>query len=132
MAALHTSPKNNAVTYRNQFGDGSVLNGSIWVNGLKPLSRNTELYFFGGFNSRFSDAYAWTRTATTGIDNMDDTTVALHPEVPNERSNAVLYPNGFDPKIQAKIRDVSVSLGLKHQYKAWVFDLNNTFGRNSF
>ncbi len=125
-------PPDNTVTYRKQFGDGSSVNGSLWLNGEKALSKNTDLYFFGGFNSRFSDAYAWTRTATTGVDDISDSIVALHPEVPNERSNALLYPTGFDPKIQAKIKDISVSVGVKHQLNKWVLDLNNTFGRNGF
>lgn len=131
-AKTNRIPKNNTVTYRNQFGDGSSLNGALWLNGEKSLNKSTDIYFFGGYNSRFSDAYAWTRSATTGVDDINDTIVALHPEVPNDRSNAILYPNGFDPKIQAKIKDASISVGLKHQYKHWMLDLNNTFGRNAF
>lgn len=131
-AKTNRIPPNNTITYRNQFGDGSSVNGSIWLNGAKDLSKNTNLYFFGGFNSRFSDAYAWTRTGTVTVDDINDSIIAKNPVVTNERSNAALYPNGFDPKIQAKIKDLSLSVGLKHKAGKWMLDLNNTYGQNKF
>ncbi|MES2732012.1 MAG: TonB-dependent receptor [Bacteroidota bacterium] len=99
---------------RNHFGDASSQNVAGYVNAMLPLGKNTEVYAFGGSNYRFSEAYAWTRTADS------------------ERNITSIYPNGFDPKIQAKILDASASVGVRTKLGGWSVDLNNTFGSNQF
>jgi len=99
---------------RNQYGDASSENVTGFLNAALPLSAKTELYAFGGVGYRFSDAYAWTRTPDS------------------ERNIPAIYPNGFDPRIQAKIMDYSGSVGLRTSLGEWKVDLNNTYGYNRF
>ncbi len=100
--------------YRNQFGDAAQENFGAYFNSEFSAGSNARVYAFGGFNHRFTDAYAWTR-------------------VPDEERNVIeIYPNGFDPKIQSVINDKSVSTGIKSQINKWNMDFNNTFGSNRF
>lgn len=101
--------------YRNQFGDAASNNLAFFMNSSFSAAENTEVYSFGGYNYRFSDAYAWTRT-------------------PDENRNVLaIYPNGFDPKIQSIIQDKSFSFGVRSILpNKWNMDVNNTFGGNNF
>ena len=115
----HTNRPANPVKYkdgiyRNQFGDAAREDFAFYVNGESKASENTNIYFFGGFNHRFTDAYAWTRT-------------------PDESRNVIdIYPNGFDPHIQSVISDKSFSIGTKSKLNNWTMDVNNTIGSNKF
>ncbi|WP_224999868.1 TonB-dependent receptor [Cesiribacter sp. SM1] len=100
--------------YRRQFGDAESDNFSALFNAELPLSETSSFYTFGGFNFRDTDAYAWTREA-------DD-----------DRNIPSIYPNGFDPRIQSRIIDRSVSAGFKSKVQEWDLDLNNTYGSNRF
>lgn len=100
--------------YRRQFGDAEAKNGSLFLNGSLGLSETTSLYLFGGASYRDSDAYAFTRDASS------------------PRNVPAIYPDGFDPIIGTKINDNSVSGGLKTKFGNWDVDFNNTFGMNHF
>jgi iron complex outermembrane receptor protein len=69
---------------------------------------------FGGYNYRFTDAFAFSRDAN------------------EERNVLEIYPLGFDPQIQSIITDKSLSVGMKTLIKGWKVDVNNTFGSNNF
>ncbi|MFM6975595.1 MAG: TonB-dependent receptor [Sphingobacteriaceae bacterium] len=99
-------------TARRQFGDASARDFGTFVNASLPVSKQTEVYAFGGFSNRFTDAYAWSRFA--GANNNVD----------------AIYPNGFDPHIQSLIDDKSLSAGLRTKWNGWDVDFNNTFGTN--
>jgi iron complex outermembrane recepter protein len=100
---------------RNKFGDAASDNGSFYFNSQFSAGENTEVYAFGGYNYRFTDAYAWTR----GKDE--------------SRNILSIYPNGFDPKIQSVITDKSFSAGMRSKLNSgWNMDINNTFGANKF
>jgi iron complex outermembrane recepter protein len=98
--------------YRRQFGDASGRDFGTFVNASLPVSDQTEIYAFGGFSNRFTDAYAWSRFA--GDPNNVD----------------AIYPNGFDPHIQSQIDDKSISTGIRTKSNGWDIDFNNTFGSN--
>ena len=99
--------------YRNKFGDAASENFGTYFNSSYNASENTEFYMFGGFNYRFTDAFAFSRDA-------------------NENRNVVeIYPHGFDPQIQSVINDKSISIGMKTVLAGWKVDVNNTFGANS-
>ncbi|MBJ7883251.1 hypothetical protein, partial [Gelidibacter salicanalis] len=66
-----------------------VYNTSAYLNSKLPLSENIYAYVFGGINVRRGNAYAYTRFPTSTDDNGNT--------IPNPRSNATLYPDGFDP-----------------------------------
>lgn len=99
-------------SYRRQFGDASGRDFGTFVNASLPLSKETEVYAFGGFSNRFTDAFAWSRW-------------------PGDNNNVdAIYPNGFDPHIQSQIDDKSVSTGIRTKSNGWDIDFNNTFGIN--
>ena len=100
--------------YRNQFGDAAREDFAFYLNGESKTGENSNIYFFGGFNHRFSDAYAWTRTADDSRNVID------------------IYPKGFDPHIQSVISDKSFSIGTKSKLNNWTIDVNNTIGSNKF
>jgi len=82
--------------YRNKFGDAASENFATYFNSSVKTGENTEVYLFGGYNYRFTDAYAFSRAAD------------------EERNVVGIYPNGFDPKIQSVIIDKSLSAGIKN------------------
>ena len=100
--------------FRNKFGDAASENFGTYLNSAVSTGENTEIYIFGGYNYRFTDAFAFSRD-------------------PNEERNVLeIYPNGFDPKIQSIITDKSLSAGMKTLIRGWKVDFNNTFGANNF
>ena len=100
--------------YRNKFGDAASENFATYFNSSFSTGENTEIYMFGGYNYRFTDAFAFSRDA-------------------NEERNVLdIYPNGFDPQIQSIITDKSLSIGMKTLISGWKVDFNNTFGVNNF
>jgi iron complex outermembrane recepter protein len=100
--------------YRNEFGDAASDNFATYFNSSFSTGENTEIYMFGGYNYRFTDAFAFSRDA-------------------NEERNVLdIYPNGFDPQIQSIITDKSLSAGMKTLISGWKVDFNNTFGVNNF
>jgi len=100
--------------YRNKFGDAASENFATYFNSSFNTGENTEIYMFGGYNYRFTDAYAFSRDAN------------------EERNVLEIYPNGFDPQIQSVITDKSLSVGMKTLIRDWKVDINNTFGANNF
>lgn len=100
--------------YRNKFGDAASENFATYFNSSFSVGENTELYAFGGYNYRSTDAFAFSRDAD------------------EERNVIEIYPNGFDPEIQSVITDKSVSAGMKTLIRGWKVDVNNTFGANNF
>ncbi len=120
---------------RREYGDPKALNTSVYLNSRLPLSENVYAYVFGGFNVRKGDAYAYTRFPTSDstvvtIVGMDTTT--QHFTVPYPRSNAKLYPNGFDPIITSSIFDGQGVTGVRGTFGGWDVDLSNSFGSNRF
>ncbi|UKJ06864.1 TonB-dependent receptor [Solitalea lacus] len=100
--------------FRAQFGDASYTNFGLMLNNRVPIKTKSEFYFFGGFNKRNGDAFAWTRD----------------PE--SERNVISIYPNGFDPHIESTITDYSGSAGIRTKLGLWNADFNATYGRNRF
>lgn len=100
--------------YRLQFGDAEANDFTAMFNSSMPLGGSTELYAFGSYNYRFTDAFAWSRSAGSA------------------RNILSIYPNGFDPHIQSTINDKAISAGLRGKVRGWNTDFNNTFGMNNF
>ena len=99
--------------YRNQFGDAASQNFATYLNSSFRPGEKTEIYVSGGFNYRFTDAYAFSRAAD------------------EERNVLSIYPNGFDPEIQSNIMDKSITAGMKTVINGFTVDFSNTFGMNS-
>jgi iron complex outermembrane recepter protein len=100
--------------YRKQFGDAQGGSFSTFFNAKMPLNNNAAFYAFGGQSLRKSEAFAWSRSATS------------------PRTVTSLYPDGFDPIIAADVTDRSMSTGLKGRIGIWDVDFNNTYGKNIF
>ncbi|MBL7793303.1 MAG: TonB-dependent receptor [Saprospiraceae bacterium] len=101
--------------YRRQFGEAAANNFGTFFNARLPFKNsNTYFYAFGGYNYRFTDAFAWTR------------------DPDSDRNIPAIYPNGFDPHITSRITDRSLSAGLRSKIRNWDVDFNNTVGTNRF
>jgi len=108
---------------RREYGDPKAYNTSAYLNSKLPLNENIYAYAFGGFNVRRGDAYAYTRFPTVTANGVT---------IPNPRSNATLYPNGFDPIISSNIFDAQGVVGLRGNFGGWDVDVSNSFGSNRF
>ena len=116
---------------RREYGDPKARNLSAYLNSKLPINDNLYAYAFGGVNLRKGDAYAYTRFPTSdssvivGLDT-------LHYTVRNPRSNAKLYPNGFDPIITSSLTDAHGAVGLRGTFGGFDVDLSEGFGSNRF
>jgi iron complex outermembrane receptor protein len=121
---------------RREYGDPKASNTSAYLNSRLPLSENIYAYVFGGINVRKGDAYAYTRFPAADSTDVEGNTVADASgsviSVPNGRSNARLYPNGFDPIITSAIFDGQGAVGVRGTFGNWDVDLSNSFGSNRF
>ncbi|HWP37389.1 MAG TPA: TonB-dependent receptor, partial [Gemmatimonadales bacterium] len=100
--------------YRRQFGDAALQNFSTFVNSRVPVAEDVAAYAFGGYNFRHTDAYAWSRDATSN------------------RNVPAIYPNGFDPRILSDITDKSLAAGVRAKLSGWDVDVSNAYGSNRF
>jgi iron complex outermembrane receptor protein len=108
---------------RRQYGDPKASNTSAYLNSKLPISENIYAYVFGGVNFRKGEAYAYTRFPTV-LDN--------GVPIPNPRSNATLYPNGYDPIITSDLTDAHGAVGVRGNFGGFDVDLSNGFGSNRF
>lgn len=99
---------------RNEFGEAAAQGIGFMGNLEIPLNDKTDVYAFGGYNYRKTDAYAFTRVA-------------------DESRNVIsIYPEGFDPIIQTEIGDITAAAGVRTSLGDWKFDLGNAYGSNKF
>ena len=103
-------------------GNSEMKGGAAFYNFGYPVSKNTELYLFGGYSKKSGVGAGFYRYPA-GIPG-------------NARiyaNNAFsIYPNGFLPRIKSDITDFSSSLGLRSKISDWNLDISNTFGLNEF
>jgi iron complex outermembrane receptor protein len=108
-------PRNSLPPQINHWqGDSYNHDVSSFFNTGTTLSNGVELYAFGGLGQRHGASAGFWRRAN------DDRTV---------RS---IFPDGFLPFIKSKIRDGSVSGGVKGDVSGWTWDLGTVYGHNSF
>ncbi|PWA08979.1 TonB-dependent receptor [Flavobacterium laiguense] len=96
-------------------GQSSLTSAQFFLNAAYPVSKNSELYAFGGTSYRNGASAGFYRR-------------------PNQsRSYTGLYPNGFLPEIHSTINDVSAAIGIRGLiFESWNYDLSNTYGKNTF
>ena len=120
-------------TWRRGFGDGSLQSIGAMFNMELPINDNTKFYAFGGVNSKNSDAYAYTRNWSAKPTRFPVTAgggLIFDP--------SVMFATGsgdttYNPHIQTKISDVSLTAGLSGKTSGgWDWDLSNSLGRNNF
>ncbi len=99
---------------RRLFGESSFQNASIYLNSEVNLNKKANIYIFGGYNNRSTEAQGFTYQS----DSITD----------------LIYTNkkGFEPLVVSNTKDYNLSFGLKYKLlKEWNLELNNTFGKNT-
>lgn len=119
--------------YRRAHGDGSLLNAGGFLNMEVPLSSNATLYAFGGYNYKSSDAFAFTRNWSARPDRFPTNSTGGLIYVPSIMRTTADADTFYNPHIQSKIKDISLSAGVKGKNsKGFNWDLSNSIGRNNF
>ena len=120
-------------TWRQGFGDGSLTSYGTMMNLELPVGDNIKFYAFGGFNNKKSDAYAYTRNWSarpTRFPVNSDGSLKFVPEIMFQSGSG---DTSFNPRIQAKIQDISMVTGFSKETKnGWNWDFSNAFGYNDF
>ncbi len=120
-------------TWRQGFGDGSLTSYGTMLNLELPVGDNTKFYAFGGINNKKSDAYAYTRNWSarpTRFPVNSDGSLKFVPEIMFQSGSG---DTSFNPRIQAKIQDISMVTGFSRENNnGWNWDFSNAFGYNDF
>lgn len=124
-------------SWRRAFGDGSVVSGGGMVNAELPLNSSTTFYFFGGYNYKRSNVYAWTRnfsSAAARFPTDDQGNLVFVPGIMRTTSNGETF---FNPQENVDINDASFAMGFRGAFKkgmlqGYNWDLSNVTGRNDF
>lgn len=125
---------------RRAYGDGSLVEGGGMLNMELPLNeKNTATFYaFGGYNYKFSDAYAFTRNFSTDPDDNG------WKRTPTDANGNLIYVPGitmladdgtyyFNPHIQTHVTDMSLAVGVRGKTAGgWLWDISNAIGRNNF
>jgi iron complex outermembrane receptor protein len=101
--------------YNMRIGQSALRGGRLFANLSLPLDDvGTELYSFAGISSRSGESAGFYR-------------------LPNQsRTYTPTYINGFLPRINSKIKDQSLAVGIKGMAGDWNVDFSNTYGQNRF
>lgn len=119
--------------YRRAHGDGSLTNVGGFLNMEVPLSASSTLYAFGGANHKSSDAYAFTRNWSARPDRFPTMANGNIIYVPSIMKISGDEDTFYNPHIQTKIRDLSLSAGVKGKTGTGLnWDISNTIGSNNF
>ncbi len=139
-----THPENKealGIQTRRAFGDGSVTSGGGMFNMELPLAgTKTTFYSFGGYNSKVSNVYAWTRkfsSAPQKYPTNPDGSIIFVPGIMRTFAtpDGSIGPNNvyYNPQEDVYIKDLSLALGFKGSLGGgWDWDLSNVIGRNDF
>lgn len=119
--------------YRRGHGDGDLEAFGSFYNLEIPASSKISFYSFGGTNSKFSDAFAFTRNWSARPDRFPTDAngdLVFVPGIMKTGSDGEIW---YSPHIQTRIKDFSATGGLKGViFNNWTWDLSNTTGRNNF
>ena len=101
--------------FNMRIGQSRLRGGRLFVNFALPVDdQGTEVYSFGGISSRNGNAAGFYR-------------------LPNQsRTFTPIYPSGFLPEINSKVKDESLSAGIRGEVGEWNVDFSHTYGKNSF
>ena len=120
-------------TWRQGFGDGSMNSIGTMFNMEVPLGDDIKFYAFGSFNSKKSDAYAYTRNWSAKPTRFPIKADGSLIFVPSIMFTSGSGDTSYNPHIQANIQDISMVTGFSKTSKnGWDWDLSNAFGNNNF
>jgi iron complex outermembrane receptor protein len=139
---LATNPKALPINgVRRAFGDGGVLSGGFMVNSEIPIAgTRTKFYFFGGYNGKLSDVYAYTRNFSANPQKFPtnpDGTLIFDANIMKVAgaSDGTINSNNvyFNPQERVNITDRSWAMGLQGTVgDGWDWDISNVTGGNNF
>ncbi len=98
--------------FSHQHGSAEIEDINFFVNAAYPVTSDVEVYFFGSHGKR---------KALNGLD---------YRRALDERNVTDLYPDGFLPRIESNVDDVSVTLGFRGEKLGWQWDLSYTDANN--
>ncbi len=99
----------------HRYGDAASENAYVWFNSEIPVSDNLDLYFFGGYSDRDGESAGFNRLPS------------------QSRTNVLIHPAGFLPRINTRVNDYSFSAGARTTVgEDWTLDANVTTGMNEF
>ena len=122
--------------WRRAFGDGAVTSGGAMVNSEIPIAgTKTTFYFFGGYNYKLSNVYAWTRNFSNPghlkkYPTNADGSLIFVPGIMRKTKSGDVY---YNPQENVHISDQSFAFGFKGTFgNDWDWDVSNVTGRNDF
>jgi len=107
--------------FTHGYGDGKATDYNLFVNAGIDLGPNFELYTFGSYGIRDGIGAGFYRRSNDARNR--DFAASTTVFVP-------YYPDGFLPKIQSQIEDVSGAVGIKGDLGSWNTDLSVVYGSN--
>jgi iron complex outermembrane recepter protein len=124
---------------RRAHGDASLQSYGAFFNAEIPLTSDRfQLYAFGGYNRKASDAYAFTRNFSAdrtqnGWKRTPTDAAGGAIDVPGITRRAADGTPYFNPRIATTIQDASFSAGFQSTAENGLYwDLSNTTGFNRF
>ncbi len=105
-----------------QIGNSKMKSGAVFYNFGYPVTKNTEIYVFGGYSNKKGQGAGFYRYPTS---------VASSARIYANNVFAI-YPNGFLPRINSDIADFSTAVGVRTKFNEWNLDISNTYGVNVF
>lgn len=120
-------------TWRRAFGDGAVTSGGAMVNAEIPIKgTQTKFYFFGGYNYKLSNVYAWTRNSDAPARFPTDLAgnILFRADIMRKASDGTIY---YNPQENVPMKDASLAVGFNGTTKSgWDWDISNVIGKNDF
>ena len=107
--------------FTHGYGDGKAVDYNLFLNSGMDLGAGAELYAFGSYGIRDGIGAGFVRRANDARNR--DFSVSTTAFVP-------FYPNGFLPKIQSQIEDVSGAVGVRGDVGGFKADLSVVYGSN--
>ena len=128
-------------TWRRAYGDGAVTNAGAMVNAEIPIANSSaKVYFFGGYNWKKSNVYAWTRNFSNNAvkyPTTEDGSILFVPDIMKQHgpSDGTFNPDNvfYNPQENAYMKDGSFAAGITGLFKNnWTWDLSSVIGTNDF
>lgn len=132
--SINASKGLNRSNFDMRVGNSEIRGGSFVVNFGYPVSRHLELYTTGIINAKNGYTFGLYRYPYT-IAVGGTTSSFPSSNLSSPAAQAVvtgLYPNGFLPAENSKVRDYHISAGVRGTLHQWHVDASETFGYNSY
>jgi iron complex outermembrane receptor protein len=111
--------------FDNWYGDPKMQQYTGYLNAGYDLSDNAHVYAFGGYQLRDATSAAnWRRPLQQCTPTCTPTTAATNL--------LSIYPNGFLPKINSRIGDMTATVGIKGETNGWNWDESFTYGNSAY